>query len=183
METKTCTKCCELKEWPEAFRADKARAGGAKQPCKDCHNRASQGRKRKSGRGGRSRPEVRRRYNLMYGRRRRALNKRRVMDMYGGRCACCGESELAFLTIDHINNDGAAHRKETKREGQSFYASLLKSEYAPDRFQVLCFNCNCAKRVAGCCPHEAANEMTRAATPSFFRAGARGPRPSTKPIY
>jgi hypothetical protein len=31
---------------------------------------------------------------------------------YGGfRCACCGEAEPLFLSLDHVNNDGAAHRK------------------------------------------------------------------------
>jgi hypothetical protein len=26
------------------------------------------------------------------------------------RCACCGEQEIEFLHIDHVNGDGAAHR-------------------------------------------------------------------------
>ena len=31
-----------------------------------------------------------------------------VFSHYGGdRCACCGETEKLFLTLDHINNDGA----------------------------------------------------------------------------
>ena len=35
---------------------------------------------------------------------------RRVLDHYGRACSCCGETEPAFLTIDHVNNDGAEHR-------------------------------------------------------------------------
>ena len=32
---------------------------------------------------------------------------------YGGyECACCGEAEPLYLSIDHVNNDGAQHRKE-----------------------------------------------------------------------
>ncbi len=33
---------------------------------------------------------------------------------YGQRCACCGETEPAFLAIDHVNNDGNVHRKKVK---------------------------------------------------------------------
>jgi hypothetical protein len=38
-----------------------------------------------------------------------------VLIHYNGnppRCACCGETEERFLTIDHINNDGAEHRRK-----------------------------------------------------------------------
>jgi hypothetical protein len=34
-----------------------------------------------------------------------------VIAAYGGRCACCGEFERDFLTLDHVNNDGAEHRR------------------------------------------------------------------------
>ncbi len=34
-----------------------------------------------------------------------------VINSYGGSCVCCGETELVFLSIDHINNDGDKHRK------------------------------------------------------------------------
>src|SRR5215467_11339214 len=29
---------------------------------------------------------------------------------YGGKCQCCGEKEPAFLTVDHVNNDGHLER-------------------------------------------------------------------------
>ena len=40
---------------------------------------------------------------------KRARDKLRalVIEHYGDRCSCCGESEIKFLAIDHINNDGA----------------------------------------------------------------------------
>lgn len=44
--------------------------------------------------------------NELY-KRRKAI----IYEHYGAVCKCCGETEPAFLTIDHINNDGAAHRK------------------------------------------------------------------------
>lgn len=77
-----------------------------------------------------------------------------VLQRYGGnppKCACCGEIQIEFLTIDHINNDGAKHRKEI---GGRLYQWLYKKEYMPDRFQVLCINCNYAKQWYGKCPHQ-----------------------------
>ena len=55
--------------------------------------------------------------------------------------------------VDHINGDGAAHRRETrKRSGASMYALLIREGFPPG-FQVLCFNCNFAKRTGNACPH------------------------------
>lgn len=64
---------------------------------------------------------------------------------------CCGETEEAFLQIDHINNDGAAHRRQLKEA--SIYKWLRKHKY-PIGFQLLCANCNFAKGKNGRCPHE-----------------------------
>lgn len=70
-------------------------------------------------------------------------------------CVCCGETEIRFLTIDHINNNGANHRKErANRLGHRFYR-WLKDNGFPDGYQVMCFNCNCGKFVnGGICPHK-----------------------------
>jgi len=80
-----------------------------------------------------------------------------VFDGYGGpMCACCGESEILFLSIDHINEDGAEHRRKLgKRYGWSGFYSWLKQNNFPTGFQVLCHNCNIAKhRNGGICPHK-----------------------------
>jgi hypothetical protein len=78
--------------------------------------------------------------------------KLRVFERYGGcRCGCCGETCPTMLTMDHINNDGAEHRRTMKR---SIYHWLEQNNY-PKGFQVLCFNCNIAKHVnGGICPHQ-----------------------------
>jgi predicted RNA-binding Zn-ribbon protein involved in translation (DUF1610 family) len=83
------------------------------------------------------------------------LKKQQAMDAYGGKCACCGESQVVFLTIDHINNDGAKHRREIgKPSGSNFY-SWLNRQYYPEGFQVLCWNCNAGKQLnEGICPHQ-----------------------------
>ena len=76
-----------------------------------------------------------------------------VFSAYGGYiCACCRETEKAFLTIDHINNDGCKHRKEI---GQSNVYRWLKQNNFPDGFQVLCMNCQWGrKNCGGICPHQ-----------------------------
>lgn len=80
-----------------------------------------------------------------------------VFKAYGGyKCACCGETEPLFLTIDHVNNDGAEMRQNGthSRGGTQFYQWLRKNNF-PEGFQVLCMNCNLGKhRNGGVCPHK-----------------------------
>jgi hypothetical protein len=74
---------------------------------------------------------------------------------YGGACECCGETTVAFLTIDHINDDGSAHRRELEKT--TMYRWLKRHGYPKDGYRLLCFNCNCGRRVnGGVCPHKAA---------------------------
>jgi hypothetical protein len=75
----------------------------------------------------------------------------------GARCACCGETTIEFLTIDHVNGDGAKHRRRLKESGGygglSLYRSIKRAGFPPD-FQVLCYNCNVGRhRNGGVCPH------------------------------
>ena len=81
------------------------------------------------------------------------------MEAYGSECACCGITEEVFLTIDHIDNNGSAHRREIgpKSGGVAIYGWLEHNDY-PEGFQVLCHNCNYAK-YRGVCPHK---EKTKA---------------------
>lgn len=79
-----------------------------------------------------------------------------ALNAYGGTvCGCCGETTLAFLSLDHANNDGAAHRKITGA-GSRLYNWLLREGYPQDlNLRVLCFNCNLGRRVnGGTCPHQ-----------------------------
>jgi len=76
-----------------------------------------------------------------------------VIDAYGGKCACCGETRKEFLSIDHIDGNGNKQKKEIGvRTSQEFYCWLKQNNY-PEGFQVLCFNCNCGKRNFSVCPH------------------------------
>jgi hypothetical protein len=81
---------------------------------------------------------------------------------YGGyRCQCCGETEEAFLSLDHVNNDGAEHRRQTDR--RKLYKWLAKNGYQKS-FQVLCMNCNFGKaRNGGICPHQSSSASKQTA--------------------
>lgn len=76
--------------------------------------------------------------------------RQKIINKLGGKCACCGESQFEFLQFDHINNDGADHRREVGSAG----VSVSRVAANLDRFQVLCCNCNFAKGAWGVCPHQ-----------------------------
>lgn len=87
---------------------------------------------------------------------RRYAVRDQVYRAYGGYvCACCGEKERKFLSIDHINNDGAKHRREFNlKTGEQMYRWLARNNF-PAGFQILCMNCQWGKRNNnGICPHQ-----------------------------
>jgi len=75
--------------------------------------------------------------------------------VFFGPCACCGENELEFLSLDHINGNGAEERgrgisgiqilERLRREG---WPEEAKKEY-----RLLCYNCNFTIGHYGYCPH------------------------------
>ena len=78
-----------------------------------------------------------------------------VMRAYGGEhpaCVCCGEDGASFLTLDHVNNGGRAHRR--KKGNQGVYHELRREGYPP-AYRIRCFNCNVARGLYGQCPHQA----------------------------
>jgi len=74
--------------------------------------------------------------------------KQTFLDMYGNACSCCGETIFDFLTIEHKQGQ----QKISRRTGLVAYRDAIK-EYRPDLYEVLCWNCNCAKGKLGYCPH------------------------------
>lgn len=87
---------------------------------------------------------------------RRYAVRHEVYMAYGGYiCACCGETEKSFLSIDHIYNDGAKHKRENNlKTGEQMYRWLKRNNF-PDGFQILCMNCQWGKRNNnGICPHK-----------------------------
>jgi hypothetical protein len=77
--------------------------------------------------------------------------RQQIIDAYGGKCTCCGESELVFLTIEHLNGDGRKHRGNRNR--YMVYKDIVEEGF-PDKYTILCMNCNFARRWGRTCPHQ-----------------------------
>jgi hypothetical protein len=59
-----------------------------------------------------------------------------ILETYGGaKCACCGEIEESFLSLDHIDQNGAAERvaffKNKYIAGHHMYRELRLRGYPP----------------------------------------------------
>lgn len=78
--------------------------------------------------------------------------KLETFNAYGGCiCVCCGEVNLGFLTLDHIN--GCPEGRKRKDTTIRLYSKLKQLDY-PRGFQVLCYNCNLGRaHHGGICPH------------------------------
>lgn len=142
VQTKKCPKCNEVKSLDE-FYQDRSTSKGLSSWCKQCMiARVLQWQKDNSAK--------KRETNKASYAKLRLL----VLDHYSNglmSCACCGESTIEFLTLDHVNNDGAKHRKEI---GKNSIWRWLTQHNLPEGFQVLCWNCNSAKGYYGECPHQ-----------------------------
>jgi len=79
--------------------------------------------------------------------------KGQVFEAYGNCCACCGEGNPGFLSVDHVNGGGRAHRKAAG-SGTMVWLQIIKQGF-PAEYQLLCFNCNLGRYFnGGTCPHK-----------------------------
>lgn len=153
-EMRVCTKCHQTKKGSDFYVRKLVPSGNyvLARECKACYRVRAR----------KHRDVDRERYlkqQHVYGQRRHEFLRNVVFEHYGGwKCACCGETEPKFLTLDHINNDGAAFRrkiagKQEKGGGFRTYQWLYTNGLPPG-YQVLCANCNYGKRMnKGICPH------------------------------
>ncbi|MFA7143490.1 MAG: hypothetical protein WC175_05930 [Candidatus Dojkabacteria bacterium] len=92
-------------------------------------------------------------YNNKHKQDRYGTLKNKFIEMYGGICNCCGEDNPKFLTLDHVKNDGYISRGNSKSNTNEVREAIAK--YDPERYQILCYNCNMGKaRNYGVCPHK-----------------------------
>lgn len=151
MDDKICKRCGESKP-ADRFRNNPTAANGGN-ICKDCRRvrdaerRAADRQKFRDAHT--AWREANREHVRAYTRRKAADLRAEVLAAYGGACACCGERTPDFLTLDHINGGGTAHRKATW--GKVY--QQVKREGFPPGYRVLCWNCNWAYRLMGDCPH------------------------------
>lgn len=141
--TKDCGVCRERKPLDQ-FNADsRNKSTGLRSECKACSTQQTLNARAKRN------PE-----DLSAVRKARHVRlKAQCFAAYGGMCACCGESQIMFLTIDHVNDDGHVERKEYGYSTTNQYKRILDAG-CPASYQVLCFNCNLGRACnGGVCPH------------------------------
>lgn len=78
--------------------------------------------------------------------------KLEVLTHYSKRKPVCNEKDcdiddIDMLALDHINNDGASHRKEVGVKNGVFMYEWAKKNNYPKMFQVLCWNHNIKKQL------------------------------------
>lgn len=80
--------------------------------------------------------------------------KAKFLEMYGYVCACCGEANPKFLTVDHVQNDGG-DRRRFRSVGTMIFLKEAISNYQPNVYRILCYNCNMGRAAnGGICPHK-----------------------------
>jgi hypothetical protein len=67
----------------------------------------------------------------------------RVLEKFGSACNHCGFTDIRALQIDHVDGGGAAERKILKKD--TLYRAVIND--STNKYQLLCANCNCIKRV------------------------------------
>ena len=153
METlRKCSKCGEPKPaTTDYFTKNKTTPSGLHNQCKAC--RSAYGKTRiKQGLS----------YNRAANKRWALKLRKDVLTHYSHgmlQCACCGETHIEFLALDHTNGGGNKHKvalsagKTYRISGTAIYQWIRRNKY-PEGFQVLCHNCNMAKGLYGQCPHK-----------------------------
>lgn len=70
----------------------------------------------------------------------------KVLEAAGGaRCVNCGFSDWRALQVDHVNGGGTKEMRENRTyNNPRVYAKIIKE--SPEKYQVLCANCNWIKR-------------------------------------
>ena len=78
-----------------------------------------------------------------------------LIQAYGGRCECCGETHPGFLSLDHVRDDGAGERRGPGGSTNAVRRRLRREGYPKGCYRVLCYNCNMGRAYnGGICPHE-----------------------------
>lgn len=157
---KKCSKCG--KELPtHRFSRDRHNPKGLRSHCKGCmseYHKTHYLRMREYMRSYRSKfPEKHKKHQEQFYQRRkkgRRATRFEVLSHYSKgkpKCACCGEEEIVFLAIDHIDGGGRQHLRKLNKHSLS--PSWYVKNNFPKAFQILCHNCNWGKHRLGKCPH------------------------------
>lgn len=86
---------------------------------------------------------------LVVGKTYRDTLRAEFLMQYGGICACCGEKNPAFLTLEHIGGLRGRKRKSATHE----FRRLKVAGWPKGEVEILCANCNKGRAEYGTCPH------------------------------
>ena len=136
---KHCSLCKSSKEYA-AFNVSRNTLSGRCSRCRECESKVK--KFRRANKLGYYASECYRKRRSKPNRRNKKL---RVIEHYSKgtmKCASCSFTDVRALTVDHVNNDGGAHRKQIKK--QNFYTWIILNGF-PDGLQIPCMNCQFIK--------------------------------------
>ena len=112
MTVKKCVRCGQSKSGDE-FNKDSRHRDGLDSYCKLCHKILVSA----------------------YGYRLQT----KALNLLGGKCVRCGETDRRVLQINHLNGTGGGEDRYNQRK---FLRSLVKGQRSTDNLEVRCANCN-----------------------------------------
>src|SRR5947209_8637995 len=83
------------------------------------------------------------------------------LEAFDFKCSCCGADHPWFLTLEHVEGGARKERRDRKlanlspRPSYHFLVDAAREGFPRDKYECLCFNCNCSKGFYGQCPHKA----------------------------
>jgi hypothetical protein len=150
---KICT-ACKIEKPLSDFGLEKGKPNGRKARCKPCarkSNKASYDKNPSSRVAATLRWKANNPAHVKgYMAERRLRIKADLVAGYGGKCTCCGETSIEFLTLEHLNGGGRAHR--AVKDSLGIFNEVIRAGF-PKEYTILCMNCNFAKRFGKECPH------------------------------
>lgn len=150
---KVCPKCKTWKRFTEYSRHKGKNNNGYAAHCKECVKIYYNERGRRLAKiWEKENPDKIKRYA------KKSMNnvREKFLEMYGGKCECCGENEKTFLVIDHVHGQAGIKEKESTWMAMN---NAIK-EFGSGKYRILCHNCNHAVRF-GICPHQLENQNER----------------------
>lgn len=86
-------------------------------------------------------------------------HRKLFLEMYGGKCVCCGESKEPFLAIEHVGGQRNRPKGVRRESSANAYRNAIKM-LDKSRYTILCHNCNFATRYGDPCPHQTNPTLT-----------------------
>jgi hypothetical protein len=100
--------------------------------------------------------------------RYRVQVKLTVFAHFGFKCNCCGETQIMFLSLDHISGIDKSGKSRNKEQ---IYQECIRDKFDSTKYQLLCMNCNFAKGHWGECPHKLGISSEKAIAGLLIKSG------------